>query len=66
MEAAGLFAGAAVRGVPIASAFCISDLLSSVSWEPRFDAPELHGGLAPLADAAIEVLATFPSAASRQ
>ena len=61
MEAAALFAVAAVRGVPIASAFCISDLLGSVTWEPCFDAPELRSGLAALADAAIEVLATFPS-----
>ena len=56
MEAAALFAVATIRGVPIASAFSISDLLTSVTWEPRFDAPELDGGLAALADAAISVL----------
>ena len=57
MEAAALFAVATVRRVPIASAFSISDLLTRMTWEPRFDAPELHGGLAALADAAISVLA---------
>jgi uridine phosphorylase len=66
MEAAALFAVAAVRSVPMASAFCISDLLSSVTWDPRFDAPELHDGLAALADTAIEVLATFPFGAGDQ
>jgi uridine phosphorylase len=56
MEAAALFAVAAVRGVAIASAFCISDLLHRHEWHPDFNSPKLLDGLAALAEAAVSTL----------
>ena len=56
MEAAALFAVAAVRGVAIASAFCISDLLHRHEWHPDFNSPKLLEGLSALGDAAVSTL----------
>jgi uridine phosphorylase len=56
MEAAALFAVAAVRGVAIASAFCISDLLHRHEWHPDFNSPKLLDGLSALGEAAISTL----------
>ena len=52
MEAAALFAVAAVRGVAIASAFCISGLLRRHEWHPDFNSPKLLEGVLALADGA--------------
>jgi uridine phosphorylase len=53
MEAAALFAVAQVRGIAMAAAFCISDLLSTLEWAPQFDAPEVLAGLKVLVEAAV-------------
>jgi uridine phosphorylase len=53
MEAAALFTVAQVRGIAVASAFCISDLLSTLEWAPQFDAPEVLTGLELLVEAAL-------------
>jgi uridine phosphorylase len=60
MEAAALFAVATVRGVPIASAFCISDLLHRHEWHPDFNSPKLLDGLTSLGNAAVSVLEVRP------
>jgi uridine phosphorylase len=60
MEAAALLAVAAVRGVAIASAFCISDLLHRHEWHPDFNSPKLLKGLSALADAAVSTLEGRP------
>jgi uridine phosphorylase len=60
MEAAALFAVASVRGVALASAFCVSDLLASPRWQPRFDSPELAASLVALGEAAVDVLCEGP------
>jgi uridine phosphorylase len=57
MEAAALFAVAAHRGVPLASAFTISDSLADLVWDPQFHAAETEAGLVTLFDAAVAVLA---------
>ncbi|HEY8546577.1 MAG TPA: nucleoside phosphorylase [Acidimicrobiales bacterium] len=49
MEAAALFAVAAVRGVPLAAAFCVSDSLAGAEWDPHYDSQRL----------ALQVWATF-------
>jgi uridine phosphorylase len=41
MEAAALFAVAACRGVPLASAFCVSDSLAGGEWEPSYGSDQL-------------------------
>ena len=56
MEAAALFAVAAVRGVAIAGAFCISDLLHRHEWHPDFNSPKLLQGLSALMDTALSAL----------
>lgn len=45
MEAAALFAVAAVRGVEVACAFAISDSLAELVWDPQFHGPEVEAGL---------------------
>jgi uridine phosphorylase len=45
MEAAALFAVGQHRGVDVAAAFCISDLLGGLEWEPQFDSEELVLGM---------------------
>ncbi len=52
MEAAALFAVAAMRGVQIAAGFVISDLLSTATWQPQFDHPDVSAGLGRLFEAA--------------
>ncbi|MFN0092775.1 MAG: nucleoside phosphorylase [Acidimicrobiales bacterium] len=56
MEAAALFTVAAVRGVELAGAFCISDLLAGGEWSPQFESPDLAERLAALLDAAVRTL----------
>lgn len=56
MEAAALFAVAAVRGVEAASAFVLSDLLGEAGWTPDFNAALLDTQLALIAEAAIQVI----------
>jgi uridine phosphorylase len=57
MEAAALFAVAAQRGVPLASAFTISDSLADLVWDPQFHAAETEAGLVTLFAAAVDLLA---------
>ena len=57
MEAAALFTVAAYRGVPLASAFCISDSLADAEWNPQFDHPDLAHSLLTLYGAAVDTLA---------
>jgi uridine phosphorylase len=45
MEAAALFAVGRHRGVDVAAAFCISDLLGGLEWEPQFDSDDLALGM---------------------
>jgi uridine phosphorylase len=52
MEAAALFAVGEHRGVDVAAAFCISDLLRGLEWEPQFDSEELVLGMRRLYQAA--------------
>ncbi len=54
MEAAALFTVAAFRGIPIASAFCISDSLWDAEWNPHFDDPTLAHNLLLLFAAAVD------------
>jgi uridine phosphorylase len=56
MEAAALFAVAAHRGVQIASAFVVSDVLADAAWNPQFSAEATLGGLLRLFEAAKHVL----------
>jgi uridine phosphorylase len=41
MEAAALFAIAAVRGVPLTAVLCISDSLAGAEWDPHYDSERL-------------------------
>ncbi|MDY7106371.1 MAG: nucleoside phosphorylase [Actinomycetota bacterium] len=56
MEAAALFTVAAHRGVDIASAFAISDVLAE-SWEPAMLHERTHAALDQLLDIALDLLA---------
>jgi uridine phosphorylase len=56
MEAAALFAVAQVRGLPLASAFVISDSLADLVWSPRFRDPAVQAGLVALHQAAVATL----------
>jgi uridine phosphorylase len=56
MEAAALFAVAAARGVPICSAFTISDSLADLVWDPQFHSTETESGLLRLYEAALALL----------
>jgi uridine phosphorylase len=56
MEAAALFAVAAVRGVQAAAAFVLSDLLGETEWTPAFAAVQLNDQLQVLAEAGIEAI----------
>lgn len=57
MEAAALFAVGRHRGVEVAAAFCISDLLGGLEWEPQFDSEDLALGMWNLYQAARRCLA---------
>ena len=52
MEAAALFAVAAVRGVDLAAAFVVSDSLAELAWDPQFAAEPTRRGLVTLYEAA--------------
>lgn len=56
MEAAALFTVAAYRGVPLASAFCISDSLADAEWNPQFDHADLAHNLLALYGASVDTL----------
>jgi uridine phosphorylase len=56
MEAAALFAVAALRGVQIASGFVVSDVLGEGDWNPQFSAEAIPQGLVRLCSAAVETL----------
>jgi hypothetical protein len=56
MEAAALFAVAAVREVEAAAVFVASDTLAELTWVPHFDAPEVEVGLDLAFDAALAAL----------
>ena len=56
MEAAALFAVAQVRGLPLATAFVISDSLADLVWSPRFHDPGVQAGLVRLFQAAVAAL----------
>jgi uridine phosphorylase len=56
MEAAALFAVAEHRGLEVASAFVLSDLLTEVEWTPEFGSPEIERGLGTLVRIGIELL----------
>ena len=56
MEAAALFAVAEHRGLEVASAFVLSDLLTEVDWTPEFGSPEIARGLDKLVSVGMEVL----------
>jgi uridine phosphorylase len=56
MEAAALFAVAAVRGVQAASVFVLSDLLGETEWTPEFGADLLNSQLELVADAGIQAI----------
>lgn len=57
MEAAALFAVAALRGAQIAGGFVVSDALSEPTWNPQFRAEETARGLVRLFEAARATLA---------
>jgi uridine phosphorylase len=57
MEAAALFAVGEHRGIDVAAAFCISDLLGGLEWEPHFDSEKLALGMWNLYQAARRCLA---------
>jgi uridine phosphorylase len=56
MEAAALFAVAAVRGVQAACVFVLSDLLGETEWTPDFVAPDLDDQLERVAEVGIEAI----------
>lgn len=56
MEAAALFSVAAHRGVPVASAFALSDHVTPDAWVPGFAAPELAVSLRAIFSAAVRCL----------
>ena len=61
MEAAALFAVAALREVDVAAAFAVSDhLLVSEAWEPGFQHHALHRSLELLLEAAVATLTGTP------
>jgi uridine phosphorylase len=57
MEAAALFSVGQVRGVEVASAFAVSDLLADGEWVPHFRRPRLAERLAQMVPAAVAALA---------
>jgi nucleoside phosphorylase len=57
MEAAALIAVGEHRGIDVAAAFCISDLLGGLEWEPQFDSEKLALGMWNLYQAARRCLA---------
>ncbi|NTU78636.1 MAG: nucleoside phosphorylase [Chloroflexales bacterium] len=57
MEAAALFAVAALRGVQIAGGFVVSDALAEPAWKPQFRAEATAHGLTRLFEAARATLA---------
>ncbi len=61
MEAAALFAVGAVRGVQVACAFSISDLLEDGGWKPQFHLAQTAEGLRTLYTVAAATLAASPS-----
>lgn len=58
MEASALMAVAEVRGAALASAVCISDLLTEDGWQAMFSAPAVRRALVTLFDAAVDALAS--------
>lgn len=56
MEAAALFAVAAVRDLQVASAFVISDSLAELAWNPQFHGAAVEAGLITLYEAALSAL----------
>lgn len=56
MEAAALFAVGAVRGVSVAAAFVVSDLLTDEGWVPQFHHDDTRSRLDALWDAAVATL----------
>lgn len=56
MEASALFAVARYRGVPLASAFTISDTLAEPEWQPEFLSKDTGDGLERLYGAALAAL----------
>jgi uridine phosphorylase len=56
MEAAGLFAVAAHRGVAVAAAFCMSDTIIEGEWDGHFDNPTLAHNLLVLYGASVDAL----------
>ncbi len=56
MEASALFVLAHVRGVKIASAFVVSDILVGNTWQPQFNARHINQKLYLLFDVALECL----------
>jgi len=63
MEAAALFAVAAVRRVEAASAFVLSDLLGETEWAPEFASEHLNEQLQLVAQAGIETITELLSTA---
>jgi uridine phosphorylase len=57
MEAAALFSVGRVRGVDVAAAFAVSDLLADGEWVPHFRHPRLQERLAQMVPAAVAALA---------
>ncbi len=57
MEAAALFSVGRVRGVEVASAFAVSDLLAEGEWVPHFRHPRLAERLEQMVPAAVAALA---------
>ncbi len=57
MEAAALMAVSEVRGAAVASAVCVSDLLTEQGWQAMFSAPVVRQALVTLFDAAVDTLA---------
>jgi uridine phosphorylase len=57
MEAAALFSVGRVRGVDVAAAFAVSDLLAEGEWVPHFRHPRLAERLAQMVPAAVAALA---------
>jgi uridine phosphorylase len=59
MEAAALFAVAAVRGVSLAAVFCISDSLAEAEWDPHYDSERLTRRVWAAFEATVGCLATY-------
>ena len=60
MEASALCAVSRVRGVALATAFTVSDLLAELVWNPQFRSDEVQAGLMTLYRAAVAVLSSPP------